>query len=306
MIAHVQEENLRAEELFVQGLTLARAIGDPHRTALLLNDIAELALQRGEAAQAAALCAEGLALARAADDRAAVAHLLLGLGNVVRAQGDLGSAAACYEESLAIGRALDDRRRIAWVLHRLGELALEHGDMQRAAEVFAEGLALAREVGDQENTAWLLYFTGRLLLQQHDLAGAATRFAESTQLLHVLGADMGVAVNLVGLADVKFQYQEPTQAARLLGAAEPQHWPAWAAPERAEYEHSVAAIRAHLDQATFAAAWAAGRAMTLEQALAEALATQDMPEPVEAAQSVARRLIRFGAWKSQIKSANLC
>ena len=59
---------------------------------------------------------------------------------------------------------------------------------------------------------------------------------------------------------------------RLVGATEPQHWPAWAAAERAEYDHSVAAIHVQLDEATFAAAWAAGRAMTLEQALAEALA----------------------------------
>ena len=218
------------------------------------------------------LYTEGLTLARAADDRIAVAHLLLGLGDVARAQGEVGYAAACYQESLAIGRALDDRRRIAWALHRLGELALEQGAHERAADALAEGLALAREVGDQENTAWLLYFMGRLLLKQHDLAGAAARFAESAQLLHVLGAGMGVVVNLVGLADVKIQYQEPTQAARLLGAAEPQHWPAWAAAECAKYDHSVAAIRAHLDQASYAAAWGAGRAMTLEQALAEALA----------------------------------
>ncbi|HEX9371734.1 MAG TPA: tetratricopeptide repeat protein, partial [Roseiflexaceae bacterium] len=269
-IAHVQEDSIRAEELFAQGLTLARALGDSHRTALLLNDMAEQALQRGEAAQAAALCAEGLAFARAADDRAAVAHLLLGLGDVVWAQGEVGYAATCYHESLAIGRALDDRPRIAWALLRLGQLALARGEMQRAADAFAEGLTLAREVGDQESAAWLLYFTGRLLLQQHDLAAAAARFAESAQLLHVLGADIGVAVNLVGLADVKFHEQELTQAAQLLGAAEPQHWPAWAAPERAEYEQSVAAIRAHLDQATFAAAWAEGKKMTLEQALAEA------------------------------------
>src|SRR5262245_25777837 len=127
MIAHVQEDNVRAEELFAQSLTLARAIGDPHRAALLLNDIAKLALHRGEAAQAAALRADGLALARAADDRAAVTQLLLGLGDVVRAQGDLGYAAACYRESLAIGRVLDDRRRIAWALQRLGRLALERG-----------------------------------------------------------------------------------------------------------------------------------------------------------------------------------
>ena len=40
---------------------------------------------------------------------------------------------------------------------------------------------------------------------------------------------------------------------------------------RADYERAVAVTRAQLDAATFAAAWAAGRAIPLEQVLAEAL-----------------------------------
>ena len=41
--------------------------------------------------------------------------------------------------------------------------------------------------------------------------------------------------------------------------------------DRADYDRDVAAIRAQLDETTFAAAWAAGRALSLEQAIAEAL-----------------------------------
>ena len=40
---------------------------------------------------------------------------------------------------------------------------------------------------------------------------------------------------------------------------------------RAAYERDVAATRAQLDEATITAAWAAGRAMTPEQAIAYAL-----------------------------------
>ena len=40
-----------------------------------------------------------------------------------------------------------------------------------------------------------------------------------------------------------------------------------------DYERQVATVRAQLDEATFAAAWAAGRALPLEQAIAEALAS---------------------------------
>ena len=40
---------------------------------------------------------------------------------------------------------------------------------------------------------------------------------------------------------------------------------------QAHYQRGVAAARALLNDATFAAAWAAGRELTLEQAIAEAL-----------------------------------
>ena len=46
--------------------------------------------------------------------------------------------------------------------------------------------------------------------------------------------------------------------------------------ERACYERSVAAARAQLDEAAFAAAWAEGRAMTLEQAILFALDRQNL------------------------------
>jgi len=40
---------------------------------------------------------------------------------------------------------------------------------------------------------------------------------------------------------------------------------------RVSYDGSVAAVRAELGDATFAAVWTAGQALTLEQAIAEAL-----------------------------------
>jgi tetratricopeptide (TPR) repeat protein len=274
-LAHAQEDNLRAQVLFAEGLALARALGDQIRIALLLNDLAELALHQGDIEQATILCAEGVAVARAADDHGVIARLLLGLGDLALARGDRRSAASYYAESLALRRAIDDRRGITWALHALGLLAVAERAWQRAAEVFAEGLALAREVGDQENIAWLLYHTGLLAIEQHDLAGAAARFVESARLLHVLGASQGVALNLVGLAAMMIQHQDLVQATQLLSVAEAQHWGAagswWVASDRATFDRTVAAAQARLDPAAFAAAWAEARTITLEQALTAAL-----------------------------------
>ena len=68
------------------------------------------------------------------------------------------------------------------------------------------------------------------------------------------------------------------RAARLFGAAEAIRerlaFPIMS-PERRSYEHGLATLRAHLDDASLVAAWAEGRVMTLEQAIAYALEATD-------------------------------
>jgi hypothetical protein len=69
------------------------------------------------------------------------------------------------------------------------------------------------------------------------------------------------------------QQHDLAHAARLLSAAEarwelPRSSYVVLADERAEYDRNMTLVHAQLDEATFAAAWAARRAMTLEQAIA--------------------------------------
>jgi hypothetical protein len=45
--------------------------------------------------------------------------------------------------------------------------------------------------------------------------------------------------------------------------------------QRTDYDSDVATARAQLDEASFAADWAAGRTLTIERAVAEALAISD-------------------------------
>jgi hypothetical protein len=76
------------------------------------------------------------------------------------------------------------------------------------------------------------------------------------------------------LAEVAWASSQPERAARLLGAEAAlrtvlgyQTWPTI----RADYEHIVAGVRAQLGEEALAAAWAEGRAMTMEQAIVYAL-----------------------------------
>jgi hypothetical protein len=64
------------------------------------------------------------------------------------------------------------------------------------------------------------------------------------------------------------------RAARLFGAAETLHAGIrfeLSAAERAEHDQAIAAARAALVEEAFAAAWAEGQAMTIEQAIQLAL-----------------------------------
>jgi non-specific serine/threonine protein kinase len=115
---------------------------------------------------------------------------------------------------------------------------------------------------------------GRLALLQGNL-GQATRLQQESLVLRRHQKDrLGITRCLEGLAWVANAQGRPLQAARLFGAAEAVRgrigaapWPAW----HAEHERNVAATRASLGEAAFAAAWAAGRALSMDEAIEEAL-----------------------------------
>ncbi len=78
----------------------------------------------------------------------------------------------------------------------------------------------------------------------------------------------------IGIFAVHMAAKDYTRAARLFGAAEAASADAallWLGLERAEYDQTVATVRTQLGEDAFAAAWASGRALTIEQAVAYAL-----------------------------------
>ena len=107
---------------------------------------------------------------------------------------------------------------------------------------------------------------------------AAALLAEGLALQRELGDQHGVAECLEGLAGVVGVRGQPARAALLFGAAEALR-DAIGAPvppvDRADYERSVAAVRAQFDAAAFAVTWAEGRSTPLEQAITVALSEGD-------------------------------
>ena len=89
-----------------------------------------------------------------------------------------------------------------------------------------------------------------------------------------LSDQASIAWCLAALGSAAALSGDAERAVRLWGAAERQRQSIGCRPApaaRATYERAMAVARAQFDEATFAAAWAEGQAMTLEQAIAYAL-----------------------------------
>jgi predicted ATPase/transcriptional regulator with XRE-family HTH domain len=261
----------RAAALFEEEVAMARAAGGRWHLAIALHMLAETVLYQGAYERARELCDESATLFRALGDRWGVAQILWIEGSSARARGDAGVAATRFEKGLAIARELGHTRDVALALTGLGEIALAQGDADGAAARLAESLALLRPLGDQRRLAQSLTSLGRVRRAQGDDERAAALYRESLTLCQAMGDRLGLAENLEGLAALADRAE---RAARLLAAADALRV-ALGAPlplvERAGYERAVADLRAALGEGQFAEAWATGRALSLEEAIAEAI-----------------------------------
>src|SRR5260370_12794404 len=186
-------------------------------------------------------------------------------------QGDSAALRSLFEESLALFREVGDKDGNAACLSHLGLIALQQGDASTARQLAEESVALGRETGDPFNTAWFLAVLAKVEARQSDHAGARAHHEQGVAMAIKLGGRVHIPFILEGMASLLARQGEPGQAVRLWGVAEALResmgapiWPV----ECAAYERSVERVRAQLGEKPFATAWAEGRIMTPEQALA--------------------------------------
>ncbi len=259
---------MRTEE----SLALYREIGDKDGIAWSLFNLAEFVNDQGEYAKARTLLEESLAMHRGSGNKRGVAYSLFRLAWVFFvAQGDPAAVRSLLEEGLALFRELGDKGNIAHCISLSGRLALSQGNTAAGRSLLEESMALFKEIGGQWSIAESLAVLAQIEASQDDQAAARTLYEESLRLVREWNYKDLFPSCLEGLAGVVATQDNPAWAARLWGAAESLRQ-ALSLPlppvECARYEHSVATARTQLGEKAFAAAWAQGRMMTPEQALA--------------------------------------
>jgi predicted ATPase/DNA-binding CsgD family transcriptional regulator len=245
-----------------------------------------LAQVRGDFGRSAALSEEGLAIAREHGYPFGQARALLSLGITAEWQGDLDRAAAFYEEARDLMGERDDPERLPhWSLvpaANLADVALLRGDPALAATLAEEAVAGWRAMGYLWGIAQALGTAAAAASERGDQVRAARLYDETLALWLDSDDGRGIAGTLAGIAGVAIHRGQIERAARLLGAA-------WGVADdlgvrylahHVHAERVLTAARSQLDGPIFDAAWAEGRALAVEDAVAEARRVLAVPAPV--------------------------
>jgi non-specific serine/threonine protein kinase len=260
---------------------LAGAADEPASNALAraLLGVGALRWQSGETDTAAVPLQEALTLYRAQGDRTGTAWTLNVLGCLISDNGDLDRGVDHLREALAIFIELGDTVGRAQVEGNLAEDAFVRGDFALAAQRLEAVLALQREIGDTAGAMRALTYLGNAVLGQGDLARAHTLLAQAATALLTTGYVQAVPDALRGLARAASGWGDATRAATVFGAEEALRSRLGVllppAVHRGWLERDVAALRQALGDAAFTAAWEAGRALSLGDAVALAAAPVD-------------------------------
>jgi predicted ATPase/DNA-binding NarL/FixJ family response regulator len=208
--------------------------------------------------------------------------------SVMMPRGQLDLAAIHIEEADRLMRLVGDRLNLATSFNLRAEIDRVRGDTAAAEEHLREALAIAREMDDPYGAGHALRLLGVLAAEAGDVERAVPLLREAiAHLSRMCGADE-VGGCLDGLADVAIAVGDPATASRLLGAIDAAliaEGSTQSETTPGEHAARVAAVIAALGEDGYRAAWEAGYALSLDEAIAEALAW----EPASREASPARR-----------------
>jgi non-specific serine/threonine protein kinase len=241
--------------------------------------LALLTAYQGEHAQALALFEAAYTLHSSEGNVASATWALNYQGRMVMLLGDYQRATTLLEQVLPVHRQHGDLHGVGWALCYLGEIQQQQGDYVRAVALFEESLAAFQDLQDKYGISYQLWHLANTVRDQRNYMQAKQLYRESLHVRHALLDKRAIAECFEGLAEVAVAEEQPVRAARLFGAA---HWlretigtPLHALWRPAQ-ERGVANARTALGEDAFAAAWAAGQAMELEEAVLLTLEDTDV------------------------------
>jgi predicted ATPase/DNA-binding CsgD family transcriptional regulator len=263
-----------AQAHFDEFLSLMTESGDLDGIACGHNGLGLVDRDLGAFSRAAEHFESALKIWSTLDDVPGVALSHFNLGTVAAAEGDYAKAQAHHDEALSLRRQLNDVYGVAYSLWALAEVARSVGDLKLAKNLYERSGQAFDQLGDHQGEARTRGGLGNLARQNgEDLEGM--RLLRESLILHRgLIEPKWIVKCIEGIAFVACKRGHLDPAVRLLGAVSSLlgiSVPVATAAEREDIDLTLAVARRTLTETEFNAAWEAGRALSLDQAAAEAL-----------------------------------
>jgi tetratricopeptide (TPR) repeat protein len=217
---------------------------------------------------------QALSFTRRLDDKFRLSNVLVGLSWTLVTLGHHRQAKVTAEQALSLGRQIENAWAIGQGLNILGCLELLHGNHDRAESLYAESLDCFKQAQNPSWEAVMLLNIGQSVQDRDDQARARELYLEALSRCWKLVDVWGIGLSLEKVACSAAAYRQYRKAARLFAAAQKLHQSIGymlEIVERLGHEKYLPLVQHGLSPAEFAAAWAEGQALTLEQAVAEAL-----------------------------------
>jgi predicted ATPase/class 3 adenylate cyclase len=244
----------------------------PQRGRALVS-AARLAHDQLELAPADALLDEAIAILRAAGDLPGVGLALNCKAQVAITGADYPAARTLAAETATIGRAIGDQEIVADASTFAGQADCNLGDFAAAQAKLDEASRYYTSIG-WHHQMHILDWQGHVATGRGDFAAARAWYAQSMRQRLTIDRKIGVAYTLSGFAGLAAAQGDQVRAVRLSAAAarlcELSGVPAHRTQEGCIRDR-LPEVRAAMGDAAYEAAWSEGRAMTLEEAIADAL-----------------------------------
>jgi len=241
--------------------------------------LAIVSIRQGDIATAKAQADEAFRLARTGSHVHVEAMAGMAMGYVRLYLEDHDAARNSFEQALELLRANGVRAWEPWALEGLGRVALSQREHERARADLNQAIELCR-VSQHGAVVEVRCLTALAYVEirEQDYQRARELLWEALRLLHRSGSKWEVICALEAVVAVDVRVGHMTAAARLSSAAQAQRSHIGSTAVLTPWidgDGDLATIRAALDDAAFAAAWQAGQAMTLEQAVEYALSESE-------------------------------
>jgi predicted ATPase len=269
MKSHLAEGLHRLETVLATG-------DDPSPArAKALTGASVMAVNLGELDVARTRAEQSLELYRRLGDPWGTAYATMMIGNAL-GEADVAAAAPFLEEAIERFRELGDEQYTLIAMTNLAWVVGELGDLEQEKRLYEAILPRARALGNRHLEAFTLG-TGLSYIARTEgqLVEAASMLRESFRIFRELGDRWQQVLNLGRMGAVLADQGRPNAAVQLVASEEAltdaigAKPPSWAARRN---EDTLTVVRSQLDEPAFEKAWEEGRRMTLDEAVALALA----------------------------------